>query len=305
MKKFLYVSILFALPIFLSLIITELLLRQIPNDYSYKKNYLDAHSNEIELLYLGSSHVYYGLNPEYSKFNSFNASHISQSINFDFAILEKYKNKWSNLRCVIIPIDYFSMYSTLEGGIEKWRVKNYSIYYEINNSSRFSTNFEVLNGPFKTNFGRLKSHFYKNSTDITCNKLGWGKNYNSKDPQDLIQTGKAASKRHTIENNDNLCFDNNIKTINSIIKFAKNNKVKLIFFTSPAYKTYSENLEQKQLNNTINAISQKANKNLNIFYYNLLNDETFTAEDFYDADHLNEKGAMKLTLKIDSLIIKN
>jgi len=302
MKKFLYVSILFSIPIFSSLIISELLLRQIPNDYSYKKNYLDSHSNEIELLYLGSSHVYYGLNPKYSEFNSFNASHISQSINFDLAILEKYKNNWSNLHYIVIPIDYFSMYSTLEDGIEKWRVKNYSIYYEINTSSRFSSNFEMLNGQFKTNLGRLKSHLLNNSTDITCNKLGWGKNYNSYDNRDLIQSGKAASKRHTIENNDNSCFDNNIKTLNSIIKFAKNNKVKLIFFTSPAYETYSENLEQKQLNNTINAISQKANKNLNVFYYNLLNDETFTAEDFYDADHLNEKGAKKLTIKIDSLI---
>ena len=66
----------------------ELLLRNIPNDYSFKKNYLNTKSNSIEVLFLGSSHIYYGINPEYISRNSFNGSHISQSLNFDLEILE-------------------------------------------------------------------------------------------------------------------------------------------------------------------------------------------------------------------------
>jgi hypothetical protein len=37
-------------------------------------------------------------------------------------------------------------------------------------------------------------------------------------------------------------------------------------------------------------------------YYNFLNDPSFQAEDFYDADHLDEKGAKKFTLLLDSVI---
>jgi hypothetical protein len=37
-------------------------------------------------------------------------------------------------------------------------------------------------------------------------------------------------------------------------------------------------------------------------YLNLLTDKAFDEKDFYDADHLNEIGAKKFTLKIDSLI---
>jgi len=302
MKKFIKFTLLFLLPILTLVIISELLLRHIPNDYSYKKTYLDLKSNQIEVLYLGSSHVYYGINPIYSEYNSFNASHISQSLNFDLAILEKYKNNWSKLKYIVIPIDYFSMYSTLENGIEKWRLKNYSIYYNIYESTNYTTNFEMLNGQFKANLARLKSNILNNTTDVTCNKLGWGINYNSKNGKDLIATGKAASKRHTIENINNLCFNENVKTLNSLIEFAKNNKAKIIFFTSPAYKTYVDNLEKKQLDNTINLISQKTYRNSNAVYYNLLKDNTFIEEDFYDADYLNEKGAKKLTIKIDSLI---
>lgn len=306
MKKFVKHILLFILPFIIAGISFEILLRNIPNDYSYKKKYLDSKSNEIEVLFLGSSHVYRGINPEYSKFKSFNASHISQSLNFDLAILEKYRNNWSNLKYIVIPIDYFSMYTTLKNGIEKWRVKNYSIYYGIHKESDYKSNFEIFNNSFANNKKRLESFYYNNSTDVTCNKWGWGvKNSLKNNKQILIKTGEKAAKRHTVDINNNLCFEDNIKTLNSVIEFAKNNKVKIIFFTSPAYKTYVAHLKQKQLNNTIHLITQLSSKNSNTVYYNLLNEKSFIAEDFYDADHLNEKGAKKLTVIMDSLILVN
>jgi hypothetical protein len=306
MEKFIKKSSLFfIIPIVILGVLLEVFLRNIPNDYSYKNDYLDLKSNEIEVLFLGSSHVYFGINPEYSKFKSFNASHISQSLNFDLAILEKYKNKWSSLKCIVIPVDYFSMYKTLTNGIEKWRVKNYSIYYNIHKESYYKCNFEIFNNSLKMNWERLKSSYCNNSTDITCNKWGWGTIYNSKNSKDLIKTGMAAAKRHTVKSNADLCFEDNVKTLNSLVEFAKKNKIKIIFYTSPAYKTYVDNLEQKQLKRTIDLVSQKTSKNLNTVYYNLLNDKSFIAEDFYDADHLNEKGAKKLTFIMDSLIIAN
>lgn len=107
MKKFVTLTLVFSLPVIVLLIAFEFSLRHIPNDYAYKRHYLDTKSNEVEVLYLGSSHIYYGINPEYSKFKTFNAAHISQSLNYDLAIFEKYKNNWSNLKCIVIPVDYF------------------------------------------------------------------------------------------------------------------------------------------------------------------------------------------------------
>ena len=43
----------------------------------------------------------------------------------------------------------------------------------------------------------------------------------------------------------------------------------------------------------------------NVTYQNFLLDSSFSAIDFYDADHLDEIGAKKLTSKIDSLINLN
>ncbi|MCX8473189.1 MAG: hypothetical protein ORN85_06020 [Sediminibacterium sp.] len=281
----------------------ELLLRDIPNDYSFKKNYLNANSNNIEVLFLGSSHIYFGINPEYFSRKSFNGAHISQSLNFDLAILEKYKDRWTNLKYIIIPLDYFSMYSKLEGGIEKWRVKNYIIYYNISTYGNFWSGFEIFNGKLLSNILRAKSYLFNGKSDITCSKWGFGTAYKSKDSKDLIETGKTASKRHTIELEKNQpIFSKNIQIINSMIEFANSRNIKIIFITCPAYSSYRENLNPIQLDNSVNIIKRLSAKNTNTDYYNFLTDKTFIANDYYDADHLNEIGAKKLTLKIDSII---
>lgn len=303
MKKFIKLLILFVTPILVVMISFELLLRDIPNDYSLKKNYLNTNSNNIEVLFLGSSHIHFGINPEYISRKSFNGAHISQSLNFDLAILEKYKGRWKNLKYLIIPIDYFSMYTTLEGGIEKWRVKNYSIYYDISTNGNYWSGFEIFNGRLPSNISRVKSYLFNGKSDVTCDKFGFGTTYNSKDSKDLIETGKVASKRHTVELEKNQpIFSKNIQTINSIIEFANNNNLKIIFITCPAYSSYRENLNPIQLENSVNIIKQLSAKNTNTSYYNFLTDKTFITDDYYDADHLNEIGAKKLTLKIDSII---
>ncbi len=301
MRKFIKLLLLFSSPILIGLISFEIILRNIPNDYLYKRNYLDKNSNNIEVLFLGNSHMYFGINPEYMSFKSFNNAHISQSLNYDLAILEKYKDNWKNLKYIIIPIDYFSMYSNLEDGIEKWRVKNYSIYYEIKNYN-YQNNFEVFNGKLPNNIARIKSYLFNNKSDITCNKYGFGTTYNSKNSKYLTETGKTAAKRHTMNIENNLNYSKNINILKSIIKFSNKNNTKTIFITSPAYKTYIENLELHQLNNTLNTIKQLSSKSTNTYYYNFLTDTTFVAQDFFDADHLNEIGAKKLTLKIDSIL---
>ena len=89
MNKFITKLIIFCLPILLGTLVLEVLLRNIPNDYSQKKEYLDENSSEIETLILGSSHSFYGLNPKYFSSKTFNASHISQSLNYDYKIINK------------------------------------------------------------------------------------------------------------------------------------------------------------------------------------------------------------------------
>jgi len=301
MKKFIqYISV-FLLPIILMGFIFELLIRRIPNDYEYKKNYLDHHAEEVNTLFLGSSHVYYGIDPKYIK-SSFNASYISQSFDYDLEILRKYEHKWKNLKYIVIPVDYFSFYGRLENSPEAWRAKNYRIYYDINTDHKIFNGTEMLSNKLGVNLSHLYSYYLKGENDISCSNLGWGWSYKAVKHKNLIKSGTAAAARHTAKNN--LQYAANLHLLDEIIAFGEQKHIKILLFTSPAYKSYVTHLSKQQLNATLSTIKKLNSAHQTIKYYNLLQDSTFQAQDFYDGDHLNEIGAKKLSLKMNVLLGK-
>ena len=303
MKRFKKYILIFFSPILILALSSEILLRKIPNDYLYKKEYLDRNSKNISILFLGSSHAFFGINPEYIKSNSFNAAEVSQTLDLDLKILKKYDNKWDSLKYIVIPIDYFSLYSKLEKGIEAWRIKNYNLYYGMNISGNLAWYTEIFSNNIKVSFNKIYSYYIRGKSNISCSNSGWEFDYNnSKNKNDLNASGKNAAERHTAK--DDQYFKENVNSLKLIIEFAREKKIKVLLFTFPAYKSYVQNLEKKQLNRTINTVTNLADSCQNTIYVNMLNDKSFNEEDYFDADHLNEIGAKKLTLKIDS-IIKN
>lgn len=306
MKRFVIKTIYISLPILVVAILMEILLRNIPNDYLFKKQYLDKHSSDIETLILGSSHSFYGINPVYFSSKTFNASHISQSLNYDFEIIKKYEANFTNLKTIVLPISYFTLFGKLEAGSESWRVKNYVIYYSLNSTKSLSDYSEVLSNRINVNFKRMVLYYVLGHSTISCTKLGWGTSYNSKNARDLVESGKTAAKRHTRDdiNTDKYqeIFNDNILILNSIIQWCKENNVKVLLITPPAFEAYRANLNIEQLNTTLKTTSETATKYENCIYYNLLSDSNFVATDFYDADHLSEIGAKKLSVFINKKI---
>jgi hypothetical protein len=302
MKRFIKGIALFLFPVLLGLCFIESLLRFIPNDYNYKKKNLLLEANNIQILVLGSSHGVYGIDPEYFSLNGFNFSNISQTLDLDYKLLKKYGNKLNRLEMIIIPISYPSMTSKLLNGVEKWRIKNYNIYYNINTGSYLLKNqFEILNGTMFSNVKRIYNYLKNKESSITVSNKGFGLNFSSDIKNDLEETGKVAALRHTHNNKDMFLY--NTKNIEGIIEWCKNHNTKLMFLTFPAYYTYRNKLDKEQLNETINYMKYIDDKYNFVYYYNLLEDENFTEEYYFDADHLNELGAIKLTKYIDELIL--
>ncbi|HMJ46367.1 MAG TPA: hypothetical protein VK498_03515 [Ferruginibacter sp.] len=302
MKRFLKGIAIFLLPLLIFCIFSEILLRRIPNDYKYKKKYLDINSRYISTLFLGSSHAFFSINPDFIKSNSFNVAYVSQSLDYDLEILNKYHDKWDSLTCIVIPVDYFSLFTKLETSVEAWRIKNYTLYYGININNNISYYSEILSNNLKVNSKRLYNYYFRHHPDISCSMLGWGTDYNSKSKKDLESTGVSAARRHTAA--DDKEFRDNLEILQKIIDFAHEKNINVLLFTSPAYKSYVHNLDSTQLKQTISAVSLLTLNNNNTEYHNFLNDPSFNESDFYDADHLNVLGAKKFTLKIDSLISK-
>ena len=305
MKKFIIKTIFISFPILLFGLFMEVLLRNIPNDYEFKKKYLDKNASKIETLILGNSHSLYGFNPDFFTSNSFNASHISQSLNYDYEILIKYQGYFNNLKTIVLPISYFTLFEILEVGPESWRVKNYILYYELKTSNSYTDYSEVLSNKTNVNLKRLSSYYIKGHSAISCTSLGWSTNYKSENARDLIETGKTAALRHSKDIDDiknKIILRDNELTLSSIVAWCKNRNINLVLLTPPAFKTYRQNLNKAQLNETIELAKRIDLDNSNCIYLNLLNDTNFVAKDFYDADHLSEIGAEKLSKLINEKI---
>jgi len=155
MKKFWLHILKIIVPIFIFFLVLEIAIRKIPNDYQLKKSYLDKNASKINTLILGSSHTFYGVNPKYFSKQTFNAAYVSQTLDLDEELLDVYKNKLTNLKTIIIPISYFSLFETLETDVEKWRLKNYILYYDFENKYHFTANFETLNPDILLNLKKV------------------------------------------------------------------------------------------------------------------------------------------------------
>jgi hypothetical protein len=279
-------------------LVLEIALRKIPNDYQLKNSYFDKNASKINTLILGSSHTFYGVNPEYFSKQTFNAAYVSQTLDLDEELLHHYKDKLTNLETVIIPISYFSLFETLETDVEKWRLKNYILYYGFENKYHFTANFETLKPDILLNLKKVVKHYVLNKSFITSSNLGWGTNFNSKERKKF--EAQYTAKKHTV-NNFKL-FDGNLKNIQKIIEFCQKKNIKILFITTPTHLSYYKNLNQIQLSKTIKTINELVQNNQNCSYLNLLKSDKFITSDFYDADHLNDIGAKKLSLMLDKKI---
>ncbi len=284
----------------------EALLRNIPNDYQKKRAYLETNAHEIETLILGNSHSLAGLDPSYFDTKTFNAAHVSQSINYDLAILNRYIDTFVSLKTIIIPISYFSLYETLESSQETWRIKNYNIYYGIHLSKSLKNYSEVLSLRLHTNLYRIIDYYFLRKTAITCTDLGWGKTRLSKDAQNLLETGLRAANFHTVtdinEKKFQFIYQENLHYLNEILTWSLDNDVVVLLISFPVYKTYINQLNKDQLKSTILTAEEISAQYVNCTYLNLMEDSIFYAKDFYDADHLSELGAKKMSFIVNQII---
>lgn len=289
------------LPVVIVGVALEIALRSMPNDYKYKKQYIESHAGDIEVLVLGSSHTYYGVNPEYFSKQGFNASYVSQSLFYDFEILKEQIEKMPGLQTVILPVSVFSLYTTLEDMPDSWRIKNYVLYYGLDNTGDLSNYAEITANQLEVSYKKFQDYYLKHRPVLTCSELGWGTEFKWENSRDLEVTGKESAERHTQKEDNHV--NENTATLKAIADLCEARGIKLVLFTPPAHKAYYENLDNKQLNTTIEVAESIAAMYGNATYNNMLKSTLFNKEDFFDGDHLNDKGAQKLSLLLDEMYI--
>ena len=291
----------FILPILLIFIVLELLIRQIPNDYSIKKKLLVNHSAKINTLILGSSHSYYGLNPLYFNNNTFNAAFDGQPLEYDYEILKNFENHFQKLNTLVLPISIPTLF--IKSAKDIVPNYNYVVFMDLKLTNSVLDNSILINSPLKNNIKNTFRYYFEGNSIANCTNMGWGSNYHSSHKVDLSENGYSRAISHNnVSCLENEVLEENLKTLKLIVNWCNCRKIKVVLFTPPAFISYRENINYEQYKKTVYSTMNIAKIYENCEYYNFFENNEFTAGDFYDSDHLNEIGAKKLSILIKSLM---
>lgn len=293
MKRFIIRILLFLFPILLMLGAWEVLMHNFPHVLNYKRTVvMEKCRKNGEALILGSSHTYYGVNTDTIP-NAYNLGFVSQNLDQDRLIFERFLSKPNKLKFVIIPVSLFSLFAR-DADIEEWRTVDYVRRWHFP-AKNITDHFFVLDKiPLQLKYVRRTARKIRKkglNEAISCSPTGWGDDYVKAPDFSLFpKYGKMGAKRHcNVALNDVKYFGE----LKAIIRLAEAKNIKVILFTPPAHQSYYTNISPLQENKMRQLLSEITDGK-NVFYLDLLRSPDFVNEDFFDPDHMSHIGAKKL-----------
>ncbi|MBL6444753.1 hypothetical protein JMN32_00425 [Fulvivirga sp. 29W222] len=303
MRKFLINLLLFFVPLIVIYISLEVINRKIPNEYSAKIKNFEDEINNIEVLVFGSSHALRAVNPEFIDYYTYNMAMVSQTLQLDYAVFEKYKEELKNLKVLVLTISHFTLSTGLNEGEIANRISYYHHFYGLPLISRLKVdNYSVLPaiGYKRATWGFLNYFLKFKVSNVKTNKYGFmGEGgFLAKDSISFVKVGKEAANRHEDHSYD---FNENIKLLKKMIDWSKKHNIKVVLIEVPKTNEYERNLDQDKaalIDSTLD-ILQKSNSNVSYFdFTNHYKNKSF----FRNADHLNEAGAREFSLLLNTKI---
>ncbi len=307
--RFLKYCLGFFIPVIIAYVILEILVLKLPINYKVFGNYFNAHSNEIELMALGSSQMKCGFNPEFSGESAINFASTSQHHNEDFHILKGTQNRIPKLKYVLLEVSYNHLELPHHPN-DYWKNTAYLKYYGVNAFERqtyFKDRLVYLSNPrFYSN--KLVDHYFYKTDKSELNKYGFDTNNFEGAFKELNydESKIAKHKFRIINREDRAVFKKNTTYLFEMLDYLKSQNLNVIVCTLPLYKTYLNDRNRnivKRRDSVLDAIKRHYG---NVVILNKEADSIqFTVKDFLNENHLNPIGAKKFTAllnqKIDSL----
>lgn len=292
MKRFLRHIVLFALPLLIVAVVMEFVAETIPNSYTYKREYIEQHSAQIQILILGSSNAYDGLNPSVLP-HAFNLANSSQTLEDDYRLLSKYIDSMDSLQTVIVGLGYHSLGATTEDN----RRTYYTIYMDLYPRwpiSKYS--FEVCNPEMLIK----KIIKYSVSRDVTrCDSLGqrvghtkaaaesrtewWNKEVDALVINDRLDIGHCK-----------LVIEENRRYLETIVDLCNTHNVQPVIVQMPVMEEYKKKLPAEQIalmDDVLHSLDSAA-------ICTDASEWSIPADGWYNATHLTKEKSVEFTNKL-------
>lgn len=271
-------------------------LSSITHEFSLKTDLYDVKINEeeIELIATGLSYTRDGIDLSALDVNGANFAFSSQDLYSDYYILDYLFNKYklNNLKFIIIGIGYFSFNYDLSKSVNSHLTPR---YYGITKSMR---SYQINSQYYKCrNFIFEFGDYCKISS--LFDSIG-NKNYYKTLTESDKKEGESTALRHTMKNYPDTIKENK-NYFEKILNLCKVKRVQPIILVFPTTKYYYSHLTEEFENNFLEIIKEMQQK-YKFLFLNLIKSPNYNDDDFWDASHLNYKGAKKITNKINEVI---
>lgn len=299
MKKFIHNITIIGIILLLINIAIEFLLFLRPNEYSYKRAYVEEHINDIRCLLLGNSHINHALKPNILGNGVFNMAIAGRNIVYDIELAKRYVPQMTQLEILIMPFDYHDFYFDREKNNPNEMKKPlgrqgtykcmYYKYMDIRVDGFWYWS-EMLNSKLD-----YMKRFLKNDVDAReCDFLGYVKNSLSKRNNNWKNMFLPKIIDTTIDANrekQKLLFSRYC----TLAELAMNQGAKLVLIFTPLYKTYNNSTNPVVIKEMESFVANLKQRYPNVEFYDYSTDKRFADEDFWDASHLTDIGANKFS----------
>ncbi len=294
------------LPMIALFLIAEIILHKTPNTFNQKAKYLNQNKNNIEVLFLGSSHTQNGINPAFMNLNSSNLGYGNQDYQIDLAILNSYIDQLPNLKYIIEEVDFIDLYKKRDSTYFRypWYEKYYGFklgsYPKYKKWSLYLSNPDFFNNYFKNYFFDENNINLYGYDDVEVQGEFYRQDYN----KNKIEISTIGLPEFELLNDKNKkSLKTNLKRLKLIESLALKKNIKFIKVSYPMFITYYKNLESYKTYNIWKNYISNEQKNGKLFW-NFERNGNFRVSDFANGSHLNNGGAKKLTQMINDSINK-
>ena len=297
MQTFLKKILLYLLPIAILAIGIEIYAEHIPNSYTYKRQYMEQHADEIQTLVLGSSYAYDGIDASVLP-AAFNLANSSQCFEDDYRLLAKYLPQMDSLKTVILPMSYSSLQMVSSSN----RRVYYTIYMELYPRwplSKYS--FECFNLELML---KKIAKYLLNEDIVRCDSLGQRLGHTlATRPKDWQNTQALVKNDRFVGASAMPYVEENIQWLQQMAALCECRDVNLYLLAMPMLVEYRIAMPKEQIALMERVMQEMAEKYHNV---HVLDYQSWGKEgDFYNATHLNTAGAELFTTMLMGAIRSN
>lgn len=295
-------------------------------DYNYLlKSMEQARRCDIETIVVGNSYPLTGIDTKVFKGKTVSLALSSQDLYYSYKLAASAIKNNSNIKKCIIGAGYYLVNHDLsksknEDAIRRVKDVYYPILGDKHNSRAVeepekitvteTLNDNVISFIFSLNFleDYFKELIYRSNDKYFNSYITREMNSIMKDIKlsDVNEDEKWRLGRWRAEQHNKLSKYTETpkeyeEVFNEFIDFLKENKVEPIIVVFPNTKYYNKFLNENYEKEFYSIISRKQN-HCELRVIDFSKDSMFLEEDFIDFDHMNQKGAEKLTMELNKLL---